>query len=59
MGLYRRLRTLVEPISVEPLPTEIFAVLIDDLFSTLASEALLYGFLLLQKKIRRTGTIER
>jgi NADH:ubiquinone oxidoreductase subunit B-like Fe-S oxidoreductase len=24
-----------------------------------SAEALLYGFLLLQKKIRRTGTIER
>jgi diguanylate cyclase (GGDEF)-like protein len=40
MGFYRRFRSLVEAISVEPPPTDIFAALIDDLFSTLASFAI-------------------
>ena len=43
----------------DPMFGEINKELADKGFLVTSSEALLYGILLLQKKIRRTGTIER
>ncbi|MGD0316920.1 MAG: hypothetical protein ABSB37_13445 [Xanthobacteraceae bacterium] len=37
MNLFGRMRSLIDPTSVEQLPTEVFAALIDDLYAPLGS----------------------